>query len=269
MRLQVKGGTIPMKNTKMDYIRFGSGPRNLVMLPGLGDGLQTVKGLAIPMAWMYREFLKDFTVHMFSRPRVIPQGTTTRDMARDIKSAMDALGITKADVFGVSMGGMIAQWLAIDYPQAIEKLVLVVTSSKPNAILIESVREWIDQASRGDHTALMDSNLRRIYSEGYYRKNRWMVPLMGKFTKPKSYTRFLVQAEACLSHNAYDDLQKIQAKTLIIGGEQDHALTGEASYEIAGQLPNGELKMYQQWGHGLYDEEKEFNRIIKEWLLLS
>ena len=269
MILQVKGGTIPMKNTKMDYIRFGRGPRNLVMLPGLGDGLQTVKGLAIPMAWMYREFLKDFTVHMFSRPRVIPQGITTRDMARDLKNAMGALGITKADVFGVSMGGMIAQWLAIDYPQAIEKLVLVVTSSKPNAILIESVREWIDQASRGDHTALMDSNLRRIYSEGYYRKNRWMVPLMGKFTKPKSYTRFLVQAEACLSHNAYDDLQKIQAKTLIIGGEQDHTLTGEASYEIAGQLPNGELKMYPQWGHGLYDEEKEFNRIIKEWLLLS
>ena len=269
MILQVKGGTIPMGNTQMDYIRFGGGPRNLVMLPGLGDGLQTVKGLAIPMAWMYREFLKDFTVHMFSRPRVIPQGITTRDMARDLKSAMDALGITKADVFGVSMGGMIAQWLAIDYPQAVEKLVLVVTSSKPNAILIESVREWIDQASMGDHTALMDSNLRRIYSEGYYRKNRWMVPLMGKFTKPKSYTRFLVQAEACLSHNAYDDLQKIQAKTLIIGGEQDHTLTGEASYEIAGQLPNGELKMYQQWGHGLYDEEKEFNRIIKEWLLLS
>ena len=42
MRLQVKGGTIPLGNTKMDYIRFGRAPRNLVMLPGLGDGLQTV-----------------------------------------------------------------------------------------------------------------------------------------------------------------------------------------------------------------------------------
>ena len=48
-----------------------------------------------------------------------------------------------------------------------------------------------------------------IYSEGYYRKNKWMVPLMGKLTKPKSYDRFFVQADACLTHNAYESLHKI------------------------------------------------------------
>ena len=227
----------------------------------------TVKGLAFPMAWMYREFLKDFTVHMFSRPRVISPGSTTRDMARDLKVAMDALGIAKAHVFGVSMGGMIAQWFAIDYPQMVEKLVLVVTASKPNPVLLESVREWVDQASRGDHTALMDSNMRRIYSEDYYRKNRWTVPLIGKLSKPKSYDRFLVQAEACLIHDTYELLPQIESKTLVMGGEQDHALTGEASYEIAKQIPNMELKMYPQWGHGLYDEEKSFNPVVRDWLL--
>ena len=267
MLLLAKGGTIPTGNTKMDYIRFGTGPRNLVMLPGLGDGLVTVRGLAIPMAWMYREFLKDFTVHMFSRPRVIPQGSTTRDMARDLKLAMDALGIAKANVFGVSMGGMIAQWLAIDYPQAVEKLVLVVTASKPNPVLLESVQEWIDQATRGDHTALMDSNMRRIYSADYYRKNRWTVPLIGKLSKPRSYDRFLTQAEACLIHDTYALLPRIQSETLVMGGKQDLALTGEASYEIAEQIPNVELKMYPQWGHGLYDEEKTFNPVIRNWLL--
>ena len=60
-------GQLNTDGTVMDYIKFGSGPRNLIMIPGLGDGLKTVKGLALPMAFMYREFAKDFTVWTFSR----------------------------------------------------------------------------------------------------------------------------------------------------------------------------------------------------------
>ena len=100
-----------------DYICFGTGKRIFIILPGLGDGLKTVKGTALPMSLMYRMFAKDFTVYMFSRKQDLPADHTTRDMARDLKEAMDALGIEKASVLGVSMGGMIAQWLAIDYPE--------------------------------------------------------------------------------------------------------------------------------------------------------
>ena len=83
-----------------DYVRFGSGEQVLVMLPGLGDGLQTVKGTALPMALMYRRLAKDFTVYMFSRKNDLPEGHTTRDMAHDLAEAMDALGIRKASVLG-------------------------------------------------------------------------------------------------------------------------------------------------------------------------
>lgn len=72
-----------------------------------------------------------------------------------------------------------------------------------------------------NHAALMDSNLRHIYSEDYYRKNKWMVPIVGKLTKPKSYDRFFVQSDACLTHNAFENLQQIKAPTLVIGGEKD------------------------------------------------
>ena len=249
-----------------DYIRFGRGQRHLVMLPGLGDGLRTVRGTALPMAWMYRMFAKDFTVWMFSRRGDLPVGHSTRDMARDLKDDMDALGIEKADILGVSMGGMIAQWLAIDYPEKVRKLILTVTSARPNEILIESIGEWMAQAEAGDHAALMDSNLRRIYSERYYRQNRWMIPMLGVLTKPKSYDRFQIQAAACLSHNAYHELAAIQAPTLVIGGGKDLALGGEASREIAAQIPGAALKMYPQWGHGLYEEAKDFNKVVLDFL---
>lgn len=249
-----------------DYVRFGSGERVLIMLPGLGDGLRTVKGTALPMALMYRKLAKDFTIYMFSRKNDLPEGHTTRDMAYDLAEAMEALGIEKASVLGVSMGGMIAQHLAIYHPEKIEKLILVVTAPRPNALLTESVGEWLAQAKQGDHTALMESNVRRIYSESYYRKNKWLIPIMGKLTKPKSYCRFFVQAQACLTHDAWEDLPKISAPTFVIGGEQDRCLGGDASRELAARIPDAKLHMYPQWGHGLYEEAKDFIGLVLSFL---
>ena len=266
MLYNAKNGTLKIGDTTMDYIRFGSGERILVMLPGLGDGLRSMKGTALPMAFMYRVFTKEFTAYAFSRKNVLPVGYTTRDMARDQAEAMERLGISKADIFGVSMGGTIAQYLAIDYPEKVGKLILTVTSSRPNPILTESIEEWVSCAKRGDHTALMDSNVRRIYSEDYYRKNNWMVPIMGKLTKPKSYDRFFVQADACLTHDAYESLNHIKAPTVVIGGEKDLSLGGDASKEIAAKIPSAELQMYAQWGHGLYEEAKDFNQVVLDFL---
>ena len=249
-----------------EYIRFGTGRRNLIMLPGLGDGLRSTKGTALPVSVMYRMFAKNFTVYAFSRKTDLPCGYTTRDMARDVKAAMDILGIEKAHIFGVSMGGMIAQHLAIDYPEAVDKLILTVTCARPNPVLEESILEWIRYAKENDHAALMVSNLRRIYSEGYYRKNKWMIPIIGKLTKPKSYDRFFVQAEACLDHDAYDWLPDIQAETLVIGGNQDKALGAEPSREIAAAIPGAILKMYPLWGHGLYEEAPDFNQTVLNFL---
>ena len=249
-----------------EYIRFGTGKNVLVMLPGLGDGLRSMKGTAFPMALMYRMFAKDYTVYAFGRKMHLPAGYTTRDMARDLYEAMEALEIVRADIFGVSMGGMIAQHFAIDYPENVNKLILTVTSAKPNPILEESIEEWVGCAKRNDHRALMDSNLKRIYSDKYYRQNKWMIPLIGVLTKPKSYGRFYIQADACLKHNAYDELHHIQAPTLVVGGEQDLSLGSDASREIAAVIPNAQLHMYPQWGHGLYEEAGDFNGLILNFL---
>jgi len=266
MFTNAKNGTIQLADDTMHYVRFGSGSKTLIMLPGLGDGLTTVKGTALPMAYMYRAFAKDYTVYMFSRRNNLPTGYTTRDMARDLMDAMDVLDIKRADLVGVSMGGMIAQHFAADYPERIGRLVLVVTCAQPNPILTESVQEWIDLAQRGDHAAFMDSNLRRMYSDAYYRKNKWLAPVVGRLAKPKSYERFYIQANACLNHNAADRLPQITAPTLVIGGEQDHALGAEPSRKIAAAIPGAKLKMYAEWGHGLYEEAKDFNQAVLDFL---
>jgi len=266
MLFHAKDAVLSMDGTTMEYIRFGSGKRTLIMLPGLGDGLRTTKGTALPVALMYRAYGKEFTVYLFSRKTRLPAGYTTRDMARDLRKAMDLLGIARADLFGVSMGGMIAQHFAADYPERVGKLILAVTSSRPNPILTESITEWTACAKRGDHIALMDSNVKRIYTDAYYRRNKWMVPVVGKLTKPRSYDRFFVQADACLTHNTYDRLPFISAPTLVIGGGKDKSLGCEASREIAGQIPGAVLRIYPEYGHGVYEEAKDFHKGLLAFL---
>lgn len=92
------------------------------------------------------------------------------------------------------------------------------------------------------------------------------MPALGLLTKPKSYDRFLIQARACLSHDARDRLREIKAPTLVIGGEQDLALGPEASRELAAAIPGAALKMYPQWGHSLYEEAPDFNETVLEFL---
>ena len=112
----------------------------------------------------------------------------------------------------------------------------------------------------------MDSNVRRMYSDAYYRKNKWLIPIMGRITKPRSYARFYIQAGACQAHCALDRLAQIASPTLVIGGRQDRALGGDASLEIAASIPRAKLKMYDEWGHALYEEAKDFNQIVLEFL---
>ena len=90
---------------------------------------------------------------------------------------------------------------------------------------------------------------------------------MGVLAKPKSYDRFFIQAQACLTHDAQAQLPRITAPTLVIGGEKDLALGAQASRILAAAIPGAALKMYPQWGHALYEEAKDFNQVVLDFLL--
>ena len=267
MLWNAKNGAVTLGDAVMHYAAFGRGSRTLVLLPGLGDGLRPVKGTALPTAALYRLFAKDFRVLMFSRKIPLEEGSTTRDMANDLAAALKLLGVERASVVGVSMGGMIAQHLAIDHPQLVEKLVPVVTCPCSNPILREAVDAWADMALRGDHRALMVDNGKRIYSEGYLKKYGWMFPVAARFTKPRSYRQFLIMARACREHDARSGLGTIASPTLVVGGERDNCLGGQASRDLAAAIPGAKLKMYPHLGHGLYDEAPDFQRTVLDFLM--
>lgn len=242
----------------VDYIRFGNGRKVLVMIPGVGDGLKTVRGMALPFALMYSSLSKDFTVYVFSRRRSLPKEMTTREMAEDLNSAMEALGLSDVAMVGVSQGGMITQWLAIDYPDKVRKLVLAVTLSRPNPTVRHVIGRWIKMAAHGDYKGIMLDTAERSYSEKRIRRSRIFYRLLGSFGKPDSFDRFVTQAKSCVTHDAYDQLERISCPTLVIGGTDDKIVTGQASAEIADRIPDCRLLMYKGLGHGLYEEAPDF-----------
>jgi pimeloyl-ACP methyl ester carboxylesterase len=258
MLFNAKNGTLSMGDSTMDYIRFGKGEKTLIMLPGLGDGLITVKGKALPFAMMFAKHTKTHTVYVFSRKNHLPKGYSTLDMANDLAAAMDLLGISQADVLGVSMGGMIAQQLAIHYPQKVDKLVLAVTMARQNRIVQTVVPKWIDYAKKDDYANIFIDVAEKSYTETYLKKYRLAYPIMTRVGKPKSFDRFLVQANACLCHDVFDRLGHISCPTLVIGGERDEIVGPEASRELSGQIPGSLLQMYPDYGHAAYEEARDF-----------
>ncbi|HAW15598.1 MAG TPA: hydrolase [Clostridiales bacterium] len=253
-----KNGCVTVGDTEMYYVAFGDGKRNLVVLPGLSDGLTTVKGKAWLLAPSYKRFFHEFTVYMFSRKNDMPEGYSIADMADDQVTVMKDLGIDRACVLGVSQGGMIAQSIAIRHPEIVERLILAVTAPYANKVVTDAVSSWIDMADRGDHRALMVDTAEKMYSEGYLKKNRRYFPLIAKLTKPKTYDRFLKNANAILRFDVRDELSKIICPTLIIAGSSDNTVGNDAPIELKDGIANSELFVYEGLGHGAFEEAKDF-----------
>jgi len=267
MLLNAKNGVITIGNTEMDYISFGKGNKVLIMILGLSDGLSTVKGTALPFAMAYRAYAANYKVYVFSRKNHLKEGYSTRDMAKDQAEVMKMLSIPKADIMGVSQGGMIAQYLAIDYPELVNRLVLVVTLSKQNKTIQKVINRWMEMAKQGDYKGLIIDTTEKSYSERYLKRHRFLYPLLSRVGNPKDFSRFLIQANACLTHNAYNELEKIECPTLIIGGDDDKVVGKDASTEIAEKISGSRLLIYKGLGHGVYGEGKDFNRQVIDFLL--
>lgn len=250
-RLELPGGAL-------DYVRFGRGGQVLVMVPGLGDGLRTVRGMALPMAWTYRKLARRFTVYVFSRGDPLRPGCTTRDMADELVRAQQALGLPPVCLLGVSQGGMVAQHVAIDHPERVEKLILAVTLARQNDTVRRVVGGWIDMARRGDYAGLMLDTAEKTYTPARMKRMRRYSALLGRVGRPKDFGRFITQAQACLGHDAWDGLPRITCPTLVIGGSEDRIVTPEASVEIASRIPGSRLYMCEGYGHGAYEEMPGF-----------
>ncbi|MBE6114329.1 MAG: alpha/beta hydrolase [Erysipelotrichaceae bacterium] len=263
MLYNAKEHTIAIDNTTLDYITFGKGNKPLVIIPGLS--FNRVKGASLPLAYMYRIFTKEYKVYIFDRKNDIPTNYSIEDIANDTAKIMCKLDLYDSSIIGISQGGMIASYIAIHYSQLVSKLVLGATTSRTNECVRERIGKWIELAQNNDYTGIMQDVFMSMYSSKYIQKYKLILPILIRTTKPKSMDRFLILARSCLSFDIYEDLPKIQCPTLVLGGMQDSVVSSTASFEIQEKI-QCDMYMYEEYGHAVYEEAKDFNTRIYTFL---
>ena len=261
-----KGKTLYFNDKSMDYVTFGTGNQPLVIIPGLGDGLQTVKGMAMPFSITYRLLAERYKIYVFSRINELRQNYTTRDMAVDVAEAMETLNLDAAYVMGISQGGMIAQWLAANFPEMVEKLVLAVTTAKLNNLGRERISCWLNLSQSGTYKDLMIDIARHSYTTKSFGKFKYLYRIMGIFGHIKDKQRIDIQALSCLKHDSLAFLEKINCPTLIIGAENDDVLGLDGSLRLHQHIKDSQLTILPECGHALYEQNKDFQKRVLVFL---
>ena len=257
-----KGKTLYFNDKSMDYVTFGKGKQPLVIIPGLGDGVQTVKGKAHLFSLSYRLLAKHYKIYVFSRINELRQGYTTRDMAADLAEAMETLNLDTACVMGISQGGMIAQWLAVDFPERVQRLILAVTTANPSQLARERIEHWQKLSQSGNFKHLMLDIAQHSYTQKSYQKWRLLYNIMGRLGRIKDEKRIAIQSQSCITHDSLEVLKEIQCPTLVIGALEDDVIGVDGSKELAKAISGCQLLILKHSGHALYEENKAFQEAV-------
>jgi pimeloyl-ACP methyl ester carboxylesterase len=241
------------------YVRLGNGPENLVILPGIT--LQNEPPNR-PAAWTYLlgfgRFADGYTVYVINRRRGMPSPYTTREMAADYAQVMEK-NLGPSIVIGFSTGGSIAQYVALDHPELVEKLILVVSASRLSDEGRETCERWRKLAQgRRWRELRADMASVNVTSEANKRLARAFMAVFGRFVlgTPSDASDFLTTLEADLEHDTTDRLHEVSAPTLVIGGTEDPFFSESLLRETAEKIPDAELRVYEGVGHGVPKEKK-------------
>lgn len=244
---------------------------------GQGDDVLFISGLADEGAcWVDQVAgLKDrYRVTTFDNRGVgrssTPDGPfRITDFAADTIALMDQLGLERAHLVGSSMGGAIAQELALAHPDRVRSLVLNGTWCRGDRFLHEVFRNWMWSAEKADSIRdfLVTVNLwcfsPRIWNDGTM--DGW-IDAAEASPYAQSVDAFCRSSEALIAHDSADRIEAITAPTLVTVGELDLCLPERYSRAIAERIPGARLVVVPDVGHQPFQEVPEqYNRLLSEF----
>ena len=205
------------------------------------------------------------------RTDVPPGPYTTARMADDAASLLRDLGIPRAHVLGVSLGGMIAQEVALRHPEMVDRLVLGCTGPGGELSVRPSPEAMAAFAlAKGEDP---EAELRRmlpfLYTDACIRERPEEIEgfVRRRLDNPTPPEGYLGQLSAAVSHDASSRLEKIRARTLVITGDADRLVNWENSLRLAGRIPEATLVVLPGAPHRLFAETADaFNREVLRFL---
>lgn len=242
----------------------------LVLIMGLGaPGEKWIKNIEVYKNYFQCILFDNRGAGRSSKPQADAYSTT--DMAEDVIGIMDALHIKKAHVNGVSMGGAIAQKLAIAHPDRVKSLILTSTFASVSISFrraIETLRDSIDQLDKKTFKRL---NQWMTFSQVFHNtREEEMIEAEkqdGTYPYPMPVYAYKAQCNACLNHDTSKQLDKIKVPTLVAAGGADLFMTMEKTMELCEGIPDSSLYLCKDGGH-VHQWEKldDYNKVTLDFL---
>ncbi|MEO3875250.1 alpha/beta fold hydrolase [Nonomuraea sp. B12E4] len=236
---------------KLSYQVRGDGPP-LVLLPGQANDHRWWDPVRADFDAAYRTITFDYRGTGESDKPDEPY--TTRGFATDVLVVLDELGIDRARVYGTSMGGRVAQWLAADHPGRVTALVLG-CSSPGGAHGIERDNGVRRSLAQPDRAAAERALLELMYTPGWLATHPGPYHTIGDPGMPAHARRRHLAASA--GHDAWDALPSIAAPTLVVHGTDDVFNPAANAPLLAGRVPGAELRLIEGARHAYFEEFRE------------
>jgi pimeloyl-ACP methyl ester carboxylesterase len=230
----------------------GAGPPLLLLRP-LGGSMALWGSFRDALAAHVRTI--SFDPRGVARSSPAPRGTSTRGMARDTLALLDHLRVERADVFGISLGGMVASWLAIDHPARVHGLILASTVARGLDVSGSGLSRGASLAAcllrpaRAAEACLV----RRVLSARFRRDHPREVERFAAIAEatPASRRELLRHAKAAARHDARADLHRITAPTLLLYGDDDPLIDRAGRRDLERHLPRALVDHLPRAGHDL------------------
>lgn len=233
----------------------------LVLIPGQANSHHWWDGLRSTFEDTYRTVTVDYRGTGGSRGPV--ERWSTETFARDIADVLDVLGADNAAVYGTSMGGRVAQMLAIDHPERVSCLVLACTAPGGRNAVPQpmDVRKSLSRATPEEQSRVL---YRLFYTED------WPHPLeqsslLGDASMNREEQRAHLRASS--KHDAWDRLPAITAPTLVLHGGEDRMTPTANAPLLADRIPRARLEVFPGARHGFFEEfADQVNPVVREFL---
>jgi 3-oxoadipate enol-lactonase len=197
----------------------------------------------------------------------VPPGPySIADLGQDVLSLLDRLGLERVSYCGVSLGGMVGQWLAVNAPERIDKLILLCTAAH-----LPPASVWLDRAqvvrAAGTPAVVADAIIGRWFTPEFAAANPLLVASHRAMIADTPAEGYASCCEAIATYDVRAALLGITAPTLVIAGAQDPSIPPAHGQQIAAAVPGARFELVDPGAHmACVERAAEVTRLIADFL---